>query len=240
MAHSTAWTTGGGGYETVPDGGESKSQGDDRIRNLKVSIRERMVGGGHLWGDADSVNKDGRHAVGADGSSYFQIYKVDKTTYGLRLSDTVLQLNTGYTVQKSTGDVITRRRRGFAFTFDGNLAVSESPLFELPISDTGAETAAAVALRAVLKTPSVGQDIKIDLVRCTVGTNPTDVNMASVLTAVLTLAAGAYRANTTSFVTPTFSPYDTFKIKITQVGTTTVGADLTVMLVFEAPSGTGY
>jgi hypothetical protein len=55
------WTA---GYELIPAGTEAVSLGDDRIRNLKVDIRERLETE-HSFGDDESAGEEGNHMQGS-------------------------------------------------------------------------------------------------------------------------------------------------------------------------------
>lgn len=59
MAAYQQWTT---GFEATPSGSDSISLGDDRIRELKENIRNRM-GMEHVWGP--STRDNGHHAEGS-------------------------------------------------------------------------------------------------------------------------------------------------------------------------------
>lgn len=89
-------------YESSPAGTDPKSQGDDRIRDLKLDIRERMNVGGHVWKDSTNT-LDGRHAVNAGGSGVNpHIYKSDKTTPLVEFYEAAVEIAANLEV---TGDV---------------------------------------------------------------------------------------------------------------------------------------
>lgn len=75
-------------YEALPSGSEAISLGDDRIRNLKRDIRERMTQGGHIMQDTTNTN-DGKHCVNADGSGKFRIFRANKTDEIITTTDSV-------------------------------------------------------------------------------------------------------------------------------------------------------
>lgn len=77
------------GFESTPAGSELRSLGDDRIRELKLAIRERLQKGGHYMQDTVApYNKDGRHVRGVgDGPSW---YKADATSLLLEATSDVL------------------------------------------------------------------------------------------------------------------------------------------------------
>jgi hypothetical protein len=86
-------------YEAIPAGSEQISLGDDRIRNLKVDVRERFSQGGHVIQDTTNSN-DGKHAVNADGSGKFRVFRADKTTEIITTTDSVVTIQgTGGTPQ---------------------------------------------------------------------------------------------------------------------------------------------
>lgn len=79
-------------YESSPAGSDPKSQGDDRIRENKVDVRERENVGGHVWKDANK-DLDGRHAVDAGGSGISpHIYKANKTSLLVEYTDALIRL----------------------------------------------------------------------------------------------------------------------------------------------------
>jgi hypothetical protein len=81
-------------FETTPAGNTTRKQGDDRIRELKLAIRERLQKGGHFMQDPGAgFPKDGRHVIGVgDGPG---IYKSDATTLLVGYTDTNLELKAG-------------------------------------------------------------------------------------------------------------------------------------------------
>lgn len=96
---TTEWSA---AFETTPAGNTSRKLGDDRIRELKLSIRERLQKGGHFMQDAGAgFPKDGRHVVGVgDGPT---IYKSDATTEAVRFTDTNVELKAGVNITSVDG-----------------------------------------------------------------------------------------------------------------------------------------
>lgn len=96
---TTEWSA---AFEGTPAGNTSRKLGDDRIRELKVSIRERAQKGGHFMQDsAGAFVKDGRHVVGVgDGPT---IYKSDATTELIRYTDTTMDLKAGMNITSVDG-----------------------------------------------------------------------------------------------------------------------------------------
>lgn len=70
--------------DLAPASGDPVAEGDDRIRDTRVDIRERLIQGGHFQTDsargATNQNTDGRHVVdvGPDGGPH--VYKADNST----------------------------------------------------------------------------------------------------------------------------------------------------------------
>lgn len=75
------------GYEASPGDNDLLSEGDNRIREIKLDVRERLAKGGHVMQDSTSGsgNKDGRHAVGVGDGPH--IYKTDQTTKVVEFSN---------------------------------------------------------------------------------------------------------------------------------------------------------
>lgn len=89
-------------FETTPAGNTTRKLGDDRIRELKQAIRERLQKGGHFMQDSGAgFPKDGRHVVGVgDGPD---IYKSDAVTKAVVYSDTAVTLQAGIDLVSTDG-----------------------------------------------------------------------------------------------------------------------------------------
>lgn len=93
------------GFEASPAGNTSRKLGDDRIRELKKSMRERMQAGGHYMTDPVSAYvKDGRHVVDAGGAGVSPaIYHSDAVTKLIDFTDTEMQFKAGMGVTSVDG-----------------------------------------------------------------------------------------------------------------------------------------
>jgi len=91
------------GFETSPAGNDQRSIVDDKIRQLKLAIRERLAQGGHYVLDATPpYSKDGRHVRGS-----FALYRADATTKMLDLpDDTHIDVTSGTTFRTASGAAI--------------------------------------------------------------------------------------------------------------------------------------
>jgi hypothetical protein len=117
---TTEWST---GFEDSPAGNTSRRLGDDRIRELKLAIRERMQKGGHYMKDSVAgFAKDGRHVVGVgDGPG---IYKSDATTKLIDYTDTAMTLQTGMDLV-STDGIKSSALKANAATFGSALTAGD-------------------------------------------------------------------------------------------------------------------
>lgn len=76
-------------YEAIPADSDQVSEGALRIRNTRTDVRERLAAGGHVMTmDANSQTYDGLHAVNADSSGAFRIFRSNKTDALFTTSDT--------------------------------------------------------------------------------------------------------------------------------------------------------
>jgi len=92
---TTEWSN---SFENSPAGPTSRKLGDDRIRELKLAIRERAQNGGHFMQDTVAAYvKDGRHVRAVGGGPHW--YKSDATNILLEAtSDILVTAKEGLTV----------------------------------------------------------------------------------------------------------------------------------------------
>lgn len=226
-------------FDASPADTEGVNLGASRIRDLKLSVKERMLQGGHLWAEATNTN-DGKHAVNADGSGTFTVYKSDKSTSGLVVTDTYIRPHSSLEVQNSSGDPITRRRRVIAWAVVGTLVTGDADIPMIELRNLGAsEGAVLVECGAIVKTAPTGDSIIVDLEWSPAADVNPNTNLTSVFTGptLIEIADGAYKGTITSgFAKTAFAADDVLLPTITQVGSTTPGTDITIYAVFEWPS----
>lgn len=257
MAHSVSWTSTIGGFEAKPDGGETKRMGDDRIRELKLAIRERMEVG-HVFADS-SANQthDGKHCVKS--ASDFVIYKSDYSTPSVTITDTGIKLGVDADLYAHDGTTrLFTRKRVIGWTMPGTLFTRASGVrltdgilpVELPldllVDGETAPTVTPVSVRAVVLTPPNGANgsdfVEIDILRCPAGSNPEDGNFESILSSTLKITKGNYKSNTAAFVSGlTIAQNDLFAMTVVNIasgtpptGVAAAGANLTVELILSA------
>lgn len=217
-------------YESTPADSDPVSEGAQRIRYTRIDTRERMEQGGHLWQETTNTY-DGRHAVAADGSSYFTIYKSDKTSTALQISDTVIKPGSGLKFQDASGDDLAKRTRAAVWQVFGTVTTGYDQFIPIEIPEAADAVPEA---RAVIKTPPAGANMIIEIRKVGSGTDPTDANFDSgTLVATITISAGTYDGQDSSPATTTLTQYDRLIAKVTQVGSSTAGADLNVQLHVE-------
>lgn len=225
-------------YEATPAGSDAVSGGDDRIRELKVAVRERMLVGGHLWQETTNTH-DGKHTVNADGSGAWNVYKTDKTTVALEVTDTTIKADSTLEWQNSSGDPLTRRRRMIAWTYIGEVITGSADWPMIELRAVGAtEGATLVEVGAIVKTAPTGATLDVDLHWSPAADTNPNTNLASVFTStVCQIAAAAFKGTATSgFSKTSFAADDVLMPVVDQVGSTIAGEDLTVYAVFEWPS----
>ena len=93
---TTEWSN---SFEASPVGSAARSQGDDRIRELKQAIRERAENGGHYMQDnVNPYSKDGRHVQNMGGGPHW--YKSDAVTKEMEfVDDTHIVVHDNFQVQ---------------------------------------------------------------------------------------------------------------------------------------------
>jgi hypothetical protein len=224
MAHTDSWTTGAGGFESKPDGAETKRLGDDAIRALKRAIRERMAIG-HVFGDAtDNTAYDGRHVIDSV-SSEFVIYKKDKTSKALIVTENGITLPSGADVYGPGGTrrLLLRKRvigwtmpgtlfaRSQGFNLTSGLLPLEIPGDVMPDGTTPTDIT-LVEFRVLLMVPPNGANgtdyVSVDMLRCPAGSDPADGNFESILQTPLIVARNAYKAHTSAFAAVTLAEHD--------------------------------
>ena len=171
MSHTNPWST---AFELTPAGTASRKEGDDRIRELKVSVRERLLLGGHYMTlAATDIDKGGRHTVGMGGDGGPHIYKSDGTTRLISFTDTnmALQANMGLTSIDGLNSTVLKvnaatKSNSIASTFiDTSVAFGATGIFNGPTLTLGATSKGTVlvVLSAVLEAIAVNDMVSLNV-----------------------------------------------------------------------------
>lgn len=238
--------------DTPPDS-QSVSLGDDRIREDKAGVRERLLQGGHYMvhdlsqGGANEIN-DGQHVIGVENdigapteAGTFTVFRADITSPALRLHGTShatkagqLELDANYTyvganVTTGTdpGHLHTTDRTLF-FPLPGTLTAAASPvIIEVKFAGTIEE------VYGVLGTTSSSGSVVVDVWKANAAI-PSNSNSIHDSGGKLTFTSGTARASTSTFDSgeDTVAANDVFKVEVESIGTGAV--DLNVFIRISA------
>jgi len=248
VAITNDWTTAPGGYEEQPPNNEAVSLGAGHIRVSKLNVRERMTNGGHTWADATRAY-DGRHVINADGTGAFNVWKSDKRTVGVKFEDNGITPAAGVDVYKpgaggkTNADRLVVRERAIIWTVPDTLELGNTniPAIEIPLAfkpDGSVEQATVKDLRLFCRTAPTGSAVTVKIWRAGFAETPPSFNEEVVSN---TIADGVNRGTDTPTIsiatlTRAATPgkaRDLLLPEITTIGSTTPGADLTIMLIVE-------
>lgn len=227
--HTEAWNA---GYEAAPADTEALSQGADRIRDLKLALRERLVAGGHAMSDGLTTgSNDGRHAVNIDGSGKWPVYKADKTTLAFYVTDTAVSAATGVSYLDAAGRIVGVRERAIVWPLTGALVSGSADFVPVEVPSESSVTANVKALRLLCRNAPASSTVTVAIMSSTSGmTTPTYAT--TVITNIV--AAGSNRGNTTGTISVTqLNRWDVLIPLVSGVGGTTPGTDMAIMLILE-------
>jgi hypothetical protein len=223
-------------FNTTPANTDYISSGDDEIRNTRVDFRERLVNGGHVFGQTTNYAYDGRHACGAEGSNdQFIIYEADMNTPALIIDDSLktISANTaeGWVINATAPAADNPTRRQIVWWMPATLTTGREPFQVVQMAKAGDLVECRVHVEE--STPQ-NSSIKVEMLKCAAANNPTDGNFSNVLSTYAEIQTGQYKGATTNFVSTPFVDGDYFVPEVTQVGGAGVeGGNLTVTLILD-------
>lgn len=158
--------------ETVPAGSEVPKNGDDRIRELKLNIRERARNGGHRMQTAGATTdaKDGRHCCGesaaagsGEATGTFNIYAADGSTIIWTAGDSTA---TPASTITTSLNVVTGTQKTLAIGLGGgSTGVVAGVYFE----NRSPNTMTLLGAKLVCATAPSGSALDVDVLRLTTG-----------------------------------------------------------------------
>lgn len=201
---TSAWT------DATPGSGDKLGDGDDRIREDKKNVRERLLRGGHYFADAsyivagDDTDHEGKHIVGVGAGPH--VWRSDKTTKLVDFTnDTTVDmtnatsgiLGPGITTGTDPGHTHTR---SMVVVAPGTLTTGRIKAFwRVPVALT------LVRAHFVVGTPPSGGSMIFQAYEINAPTSATDRTAAGTGDAFWlpgsrpTILVGTYSINTTTF-----------------------------------------
>ena len=231
----------------TPPGSEQLSTGDDKIRSLKLAIREREERGGHYWPVAVAgpvpSNDTGKHCCGGDpqgDTKQFIVYEEDRTTAAV-----TIDTDEGGIQSVTLGDGVAGSN---AYTLKADVLRGKRDhtiAMPLPASAVGrvkgmifenrnADTITLLGAKLICFTTPVGGALDVDLNR--IASGYTDPNVAG--TTVFSgghpqVAAGAFTGSEVTAFTgglETLATGEAWVVDIDTIGPTTPADNIVLLL----------